>query len=168
MGDLYVSQIEGAYDASVGNGAGQTIGIVIDTFPNNSDLVQFWAANGVPQSLNNIQKVQVLPGALPAPSGEETLDVSWSSGMASGATIRVYAIADANLPTNKLDAAYQFILNELPSHPGLHQISMSYGLGELFEISGGQLKTDDGFFGAGCVGYLTFRSVRRRRFQPRY
>jgi kumamolisin len=145
-GPYLVSQIAGAYAVSIGNGAGQTIGIVIDTFPNNSDLTQFWAANGVPQSLNNIQKVQVLPGALPAPSGEETLDVSWTSGMASGATIRIYAIADANLPTNKIDAAYQFIINELPSQPGLHQISMSYGVGELSGVAIGQLQTDDGFF----------------------
>jgi subtilase family serine protease len=137
-----VSQIDGAYDASIGNGAGQTIGIVIDTFPNDSDLTKFWAANEVPQSLNSIQKAQVFPGTVP-PSGEETLDVSWSSGIASGATIRIYAVEDSNLPTNKLDAAYQFILNELPSQPGLHQISMSYGLGELAGVASGQLQTDE-------------------------
>jgi kumamolisin len=140
-----VSEIESAYGASVGDGAGQKIGIVIDTFPKNSDLTAFWGDNGVPQSLNNIEKVQVVPGTLPAPSGEETLDTSWSSGIASGAGIRIYAVADSNLPFSKLDQAYQRIINDLPSQPELHQISMSYGLGELYEPSG-QLETDDAYF----------------------
>jgi subtilase family serine protease len=116
-GPYLVSQIAGAYNISVGNGGGQTIAIIIDTFPNNSDLTRFWAANGVPQSLNNIQKVQVLPGAQPAPSGEETLDVSWSSGMASGATIRIYATFDSQLLTSELDAAYQYLINDLSNQP---------------------------------------------------
>jgi hypothetical protein len=30
-----VPEIAGAYDASIGDGSGQTTGIVIDTFPNN-------------------------------------------------------------------------------------------------------------------------------------
>jgi kumamolisin len=140
-----VSEIESAYGASVGNGAGQKIGIVIDTFPNNSDLTAFWADNGVPQSLSNIEKVQVVSGTLPAPSGEETLDTSWSSGIASGAGIRIYAVADSKLPLSKLDQAYQYIINDLPNQPELHQISMSYGLGELYEPSG-QLETDDTYF----------------------
>ena len=140
-----VSEIESAYGASVGNGSGQKIGIVIDTFPNNSDLTAFWSDNGVPQSLSNIEKVQVVSGRLPAPSGEETLDVSWSSGIASAAKIRIYAIADSNLPFTKLDQAYQGIINDLPNQPELHQVSMSYGLGETY-ISAGQLDTDDAFF----------------------
>lgn len=138
-----VSEIAGAYDAHTGNGAGQKIGIVIDTFPNGSDLTQFWADNGVPQSLSNIEEVQVVAGSLPAPSGEETLDVSWSSGIASGAMVRVYAATDFAL--NHLDQVYQFIVNELNNQPDLHQISMSYGLGERY-MPPGQMQTDDGFF----------------------
>jgi kumamolisin len=142
----YVSEIANAYDASTANGAGQKIGIVIDTFPNDTDLTAFWADNGVPQSLNNIEKVPVFPGrSLPAPSGEETLDVSWSSGIASGAKIRIYAVADSQLLTSELDQAYQYIINDLPNQPELHQISMSYGLGETY-LSSGQLDTDDGYF----------------------
>src|SRR5260221_215796 len=129
----------------MGNGAGQKIGIVIETFPNSSGLTAFWSDNGVPQSLNNIEEVQVVAGNLPAPSGEETLDVSWSSGIVSGAKIRIYAIADSNLPFSKLDQAYQFIINDLPSQPELHQISMSYGLGETF-MPPGQMQADDQFF----------------------
>jgi kumamolisin len=140
---LPVPQIVSAYDMLVGNGAGQTIGVIIDTFPKPSDLVQFWSANQVPQALSNIQEVQVVPGSLSAPSGEETLDVSWSSAIASGATIRVYATTD--LTFSFLDQAYQFIINELPSQPTLHQISMSYGIGEDY-VAPSQLQTDDAFF----------------------
>ncbi len=140
-----VSEIAGAYDGQAANGGGQEIGIVVDTFPHNSDLTEFWADNSVPESLSNIEKVQVVAGTLPAPSGEETLDVSWSSGIASGAKIRIYAVADSSLPFNKLDQAYQRIINDLPSQPELHQVSMSYGLGEDY-IGLGQLETDDRYF----------------------
>jgi kumamolisin len=140
-----VSEIASAYDASTANGAGQKIGIVIDTFPLDNDLTTFWADNGVPQSLNNIENVQVIPGPLPTDRAEATIDVSWSSGIASGAKIRSYAIADSNLPTSKLDQAYQYIINDLPNQPELHQISISYGLGETYE-SPGQMQTDDGYF----------------------
>jgi kumamolisin len=138
-----VSEIAKAYDASIGDGAGQKIAIVIDTFPNDSDLTTFWTNNGVPQSLNNIEKVQVIAGPLPAPSGEETLDVSWSSGIASAAKIRIYATR--SLAFAWLDQAYQQIVNDLPSQPTLHQVSMSFGLGETYE-SAGQMQTDSQFF----------------------
>jgi kumamolisin len=140
-----VSEIEGAYDASSGNGGGQTIGIVIDTFPKSSDLTTFWNENSVTQSLSNIEEVQVVAGQLPAPSGEETLDTEWTSGIASQAVIRIYAATD--LAFSDLDACYQRILNDLPSQPGLHQVSMSYGLGEDY-IASSQMQTDDSYFAA--------------------
>jgi hypothetical protein len=67
-----VQEIATAYNAAGlnVNGAGQKIGIVIDTFPASSDLVSFWQANAIPQSLNNIANVQVVGGSLPSPSGE--------------------------------------------------------------------------------------------------
>ena len=74
------------------NGAGQTIAILIDTVPNNSDLTTFWTNTKVAQKLSNITEInvnEVTP--LPAASGEETLDVSWTSGIASAAKVRVYA-----------------------------------------------------------------------------
>ncbi len=131
-----IGEIAKAYNAaglSV-NGSGQKIGIVIDTFPAASDLTTFWQGNAVAQSLNNIEEVQVVSGPLPSPSGEETLDVEWSSGMASGAKVRVYATTD--LAFVHLDQAYQAIINELPSQPALHQISLSYGLGETYMPAG--------------------------------
>jgi kumamolisin len=140
-----VSEITGAYDASSDNGAGQKIGIVIDTFPLNSDLTTFWSDNGVSQSLSNIEKVQVVSGKLPAPSGEETLDTEWSSGIASGAKIRIYATTD--LAFDHLDQAYQYIINDLPNQPALHQLSLSYGLGEDY-MPAGQMDTDAQYFGS--------------------
>jgi kumamolisin len=140
-----VPEMAKAYNANAlgVNGSGQKIGIVIDTFPANGDLTQFWAANGVNQSLANIEKIQVVSGPLPSPSGEESLDVEWSSGIASGAGVRVYATTD--LGFGHLDQAYQAIINDLPSQPGLRQISLSYGLGELYE-SANQIETDDQYF----------------------
>jgi kumamolisin len=140
-----VSEIAKAYGAnglSV-NGSGQKIAIVIDTFPASSDLISFWQGNAIAQSLNNIEKVQVIGGILPPPSLEATLDVEWSSGMAPGAKIRVYATKD--LQFVHIDAAYQAIINELPSQPTLHQVSLSYGLGETRE-STAQMQTDAQYF----------------------
>jgi kumamolisin len=140
-----IGEIAKAYNArGLGvNGSGQKIGIVIDTFPAASDLVAFWQGNGIAQTLNNIEEVQVISGPLPSPTGEETLDVEWSSGMAPGAKVRVYATAD--LGTVHLDQAYETILNELPSQPALHQISLSYGLGETY-MPTAQMETDDQYF----------------------
>jgi kumamolisin len=140
-----VQEIATAYNA-VGlnvNGAGQKIGIVIDTFPASSDLVSFWQANAIPQSLNNIENVQVVGGSLPSPTGEESLDVEWSSGMAPGAKVRVYATTDLGFV--HLDQAYQAIINDLATQPTLHQVSLSYGLGETYE-STTQIQTDAQYF----------------------
>jgi len=71
-------------------GAGQVIGIVIDTPPALTDLTKFWTTAGVNQSTSNISFVQVVQGKNAPPSGEESLDVEWSSGIASGAKVRVY------------------------------------------------------------------------------
>jgi kumamolisin len=140
-----VGEIAKAYNAnglSV-NGSGQKIAIVIDTFPASSDLTLFWQNNSIAQSLSNIEEVQVVSGTLPSPTGEETLDVEWSSGMASGAKVRVYATTDLGFA--HLDEAYQAIINDLPSQPTLHQVSLSYGLGETYE-STNQMETDAQYF----------------------
>jgi kumamolisin len=153
-----IGEISRAYNASGlnVNGTGQKIGIVIDTFPASSDLVSFWQGNAIAQSLNNIEKVQVISGPLPSPSGEETLDVEWSSGTASGAKVRVYATTD--LQFVHLDQAYQAIINDLPSQPALHQISLSYGLGETY-MPAGQMETDTQYFaslaGAGITVFVS-------------
>jgi kumamolisin len=153
-----VKEIASAYNAgNLGlNGSGQKIAIVIDTFPASTDLAEFWQDNAIAQSLDNIELVQVVPGALPSPSGEETLDVEWSSGMAWGAKVRVYATTD--LQFVHLDQAYQAIIDDLASEPSMHQISLSYGLGETY-MPAGQMQTDDQYFavlaGAGVTVFVS-------------
>ncbi len=149
-----VKEIATAYNAtglSV-NGTGQKIGIVIDTFPASSDLTLFWQGNAIAQSLNNIEKIQVVGGPLPSPSLEATLDVEWSSGMAPGAKVRIYATTD--LQFVHIDAAYQAIINDLPSQPALHQVSLSYGLGETYE-SATQMNTDAQYFASLAASGVT-------------
>jgi kumamolisin len=144
------SQIAQAYNAtglysSNITGGGQTIAIVIDTFPSTTDLLTFWKNSGVSQSISNIEFVQVVAGALAAPSGEETLDVEWASSMAPGAHVRVYAALD--LANNDLDQAYQQVYDDVTNHPeyGIHQMSMSYGEGETYTTQS-QVNTDDQYF----------------------
>jgi kumamolisin len=139
------SEIAHAYNADTlgENGAGQEIAIVIDTFPKTGDLTTFWSDCGVSQSLGNIQFIQVVSGTLPAPSGEESLDVEWSSAIAPGAAVRVYATKD--LSSVHVDKAYAQIVSDLPSQPALHQVSLSYGLGETYSTLS-QVQTDDFYF----------------------
>jgi kumamolisin len=121
-----------AYEADSLNltGKEQTIAILIDTFPLDSDLTQFWQQAAVPASLQRIEKINVKGGALPPPEGEETLDVEWSSGIAPDASIRIYATG--SLSFVDLDRALDRILADLPSEPGMRQLSISLGLGETF------------------------------------
>jgi kumamolisin len=124
-----IAQAYGAANLTV-TGNNQVIAILIDTFPNDSDLTSFWSAAGVSVSLSQIQKVNVQNGALPPPEGEETLDVSWASGIAPGAIIRIYATG--SLSFTALDMALDQIITDLPNIPGLNQLSISLGLGELY------------------------------------
>ncbi|HKM56734.1 MAG TPA: S53 family peptidase, partial [Isosphaeraceae bacterium] len=127
-----VSEILGAYNANHLDvtGRGQTIAILIDTFPTDTDLTAFWKANGVPCTLSQIQKINVAGGTLPAPEGEETLDASWASGIAPGATINIYATG--SLSFVNLDMALDRIIADLPTVPGMRQLSISLGLGEHY------------------------------------
>lgn len=127
-----VSQIMKAYNADglKLTGKGQTIAILIDTFPNNADLKKFWKLNKIKNSTTNITKINVNSLTPPPPSGEESLDVEWSSGIAPGAKIRIYA--SGTLDFVNLDAALDRIFADLPSQPGMRQVSISLGLGETF------------------------------------
>jgi kumamolisin len=148
------SQIALAYGASnlPLNGAGQKIAIVIDTFPSSSDLTTFWSFCSVGQSLTNIEEVKVVSGTLPAPSGEESLDVEWSSSIAPGAKVRIYATKD--LSFIHLDQAYATIVNDLPANPSMRVLSLSYGAGETF-VAPSQLQTDAQFFAELANGGVT-------------
>jgi kumamolisin len=127
-----VGEILKAYNADGLNlsGAGQTIAILIDTFPEDADLKAFWTANGLPSDIARIEKINVKGGPLPAPEGEETLDAEWTSGIAPGAKIRIYATG--SLAFVDLDRALDQIIADLASESGMRQLSISLGLGETF------------------------------------
>ena len=126
-------------------GSGQTIAIVIDTFPAKSDLQLFWANTAINQSINNITFIQAVTGTLDAASGEETLDTEWSSAMAPACHVRVYACTD--LGSSDLDEGYQQVYEDVLTHPedNIHEMSMSFGAGEVDETAAAAL-TDDQFF----------------------
>ncbi len=140
-----VREILKAYGANglTVTGSGQKIAIVIDGFPNDTDLTSFWALNGVSQNLSHIEKVQVGSGMLPPVTGEETLDVEWSSGIAGSAKVRIYATQDFSFVN--IDKAFQAIVNDVPSQPELHQVSISLALGESL-VSPSQVSTDSQYF----------------------
>ena len=126
------SEILTAYNADgLGlDGSGQTIAILIDTFPTDADMQEFWKQNNLPVTLSQIEKINVSGGQLPPPEGEETLDTQWTSGIAPGATIRIYATG--SLSFTALDRALDRIIDDIPTHPGMRQLSISLGLGETF------------------------------------
>jgi kumamolisin len=127
-----VHEILKAYNADdVGvTGTGQVIAILIDTFPADTDLTAFWHRNNLPNTLAQITKINVTGSNLPPQEGEETLDAEWASGIAPGASLRIYA--SGSLKFVDLDMALDRILEDLPSNPGLRQLSISLGLGETF------------------------------------
>ena len=117
-----VNEILQAYNADglPVTGKGQTIAILIDTFPDDADLQSFWSANNLSVSLQQIEKVNVNGVPLPPTEGEETLDASWASGIAPGAKIRIYA--SGSLAFVDLDRALDQIFADLPNEPGLRQL----------------------------------------------
>jgi len=127
-----VREILEAYNADklAVNGAGEKIAILIDTLPLDSDLVEFWRRNKLPVTLAQVEKINVKGVTLPKREVEETLDVEWTTGIAPGATVRVYA--SSSLQFVDLDLALDRIIADLATEPAIHQLSISLGLGESF------------------------------------
>ncbi len=138
------SDLLNAYAANgLSTGSGTTTAIVIDTFPKTSDLTAFWSTAGVSQSLSNITLIQVVPGTLPALSGEESLDTQYSSSMGPSSKVRVYA--SQSLTDAHLDTTFQRVISDLQSGVKITQVSISLGECETDE-STGELNTDDQYF----------------------
>jgi Immunoglobulin domain/Pro-kumamolisin, activation domain/NHL repeat len=135
------AQVLRAYNATATNldGSGQTVATVIDTFPNDADLTAFWARYNIPETLANVTKIQVVGGALPTPSGEESVDVEWSTAIAPGIKVRVYAVNQLLL--SNLDQAYLRIYADLPSIAGFNQLMLCFGANEA-DASDAQLLTE--------------------------
>ena len=134
-----VPEIRRAYDAanlSVAgttlDGTNQKIAILIDTFPLNSDLTTFWSYNSINQTLNNIEEVNVPGGSLDTTEGEESLDVEWSSSIAPGDKVRVYASDDLSFTNINMCLAQiaSDVTGDIPAQPQIHELSISLGIGE--------------------------------------
>lgn len=153
-----VNDILTAYDAkNLGvTGRNQTIAILIDTTPSPADLASFWSANSVAQSAANVTTINVNDATLPAVSGEETLDVEWSSGIAPDAKIRVYATGD--LSDTSLDKGLARIIADVGNDATIRQLTISLGEGETYE-SASQFTTDAQYFATlASQGVSTFVS----------
>lgn len=155
------SEILHAYNASTTGltGAGQTIAIVIDVFPINTDLTTFWSQCGINRSLASITEIPV-PNT-PTPVGpsnpsydglEVTIDTELTSSLAPEAQIRIYAIG--TLRTDYANAGYLQIYNDLPAQPGLHVVSLSFGLDEN-EMSQVSWQTTSQYFASLASGGVT-------------
>ena len=127
------SEILKAYNANgLGlDGTGQTIAILIDTTPDRADLQAFWKAAGLPADVGRVTVINVDSASLPATEGEETLDVSWTTGIAPRREIRVYC--DRRALSSPL-----WIVRSMRSSPTRRpsmastRISISLGLGETY------------------------------------
>jgi kumamolisin len=139
-----VNDIKTAYQATsiATTGAGQRIAILIDTFPLDSDLTTFWSANNVGQSLSNIEKIQAVAGTLPATNLETSLDAEWTSGIAPGAKIRIYA--SQSLAFTNIDTTFQRIISDLNAGTSINALSISLGACES-GVSVAQTTTDNQF-----------------------
>ena len=142
------AQILKAYGGNALNltGSGQTIAIVIDTFPATSDLTTYWSQCNISQSMSNIQEIQVISGSLAkVDATEATIDVELSSSIAPAAKIRIYATT--GLQPNYLSQAYEQVYEDLPANPGLHQVDLSFGINEN-QTSFSQRQSDAQHFAA--------------------
>lgn len=87
------SDVLTAYHAPANlSGAGQTIAIFADFAPLATDLTAFWQGVGVTEQNPTFTVIPVNGGPTPEGSQNEvTLDTEWSTGIAPGASLRVYA-----------------------------------------------------------------------------
>ncbi len=133
--------IKAAYNATAltQTGAGTTTAIIIDTFPNTSDLTTYWKDTGTPQSLSNFTFIQASLGSLPAPSGEESIDTELSSSLAPSSKVRVYATA--TLSDAAVDNGYEAIVLDAVNGVAIDQVSISLGQCEA-SVSQSQALTD--------------------------
>lgn len=125
---LLADDVLATYGAKLAfTGRGQEIAVITDTLPRNCDLAAFWRANGQPVDHRRIVKIRT-GTKLPKPHGEESIDVEWASGIAPGATVRVYATGSLDLPdfARALDA----VIADARVRPQLRQMSISFGVGE--------------------------------------
>jgi kumamolisin len=96
------------------DGTGQTIAIIMDATPLSSDLSAFWQAAGIDEIPATYTVTSIGGGptstSQTTSAGEVSLDTEWSTGMAPGAQLSIYAIPTLSLAN--LKAACTQIMND--------------------------------------------------------
>ncbi len=143
-------------------GSGQKTAILIDALALHTDLTTFWTNQNIAQSISNIEEVKVVSGTA-ATQEEETLDEAWSSGIAPGSKVRVYAsytLSDTNL--NKCLAQIQTDVTGSTAagiaQPQLHEMSMSYGEDQN-AVSASETKTEASYYATIANGNTFYGGV---------
>ena len=153
-----IDAIKSAYNAlnTSFDGRGQVIGILIDRVPNSLDLVRFWRLNNQSTSLSRVFNINVNNLRLGPANGEETLDVQWSSGIATGARVNVYATG--LLTFSAVERGLDRIFYDVLRTPTLRQISISLGIGERNLTPGELISKNDKYLRLRALGVNIFVS----------
>jgi kumamolisin len=137
--------VNGYGAAGLGNAGLNTItAIIIDVFPNRSDLTEYWTLTGVSQKQDNIKLIQTSDGIMGPPTGEESMDTEIISSVADNGLVRVYASTD--LSFHKIDISLHRVIKDIGKRAvPISGVSISLGACET-AIPKGQVLTDDQFF----------------------
>ena len=130
-----------AADHLATTGQRSTIAIIIDTFPQSSDLTAYWNMVNVPQSLSNITFVQTYSGTMGAPTGEETLDTEIAGAFAPSGKVRIYGCTDLNY----VDDDFEQVISDMQSGIAITQVSMSFG-GTESDTGRSEIHTEHQYF----------------------
>ena len=155
------SDLRAAYQAPANlTGAGQTIAIIMAATVSSSDLTTFYTNVGSSQVASNVTTVTI--GSGPSNSSQSTngseaaLDVEWSSAMAPGANVRLYAIT--SLSDSGIEAAAARILSDIASGINITVVSMSFGGAEIGDSAGSLNALDQSFVQLAAAGVSCFAS----------
>ena len=160
-------QLQQAYNVPAQTGAGQIVAIVDDQYAPLSDLTEFWNIYSINDQLANITNVPVGQGPTPGTDPTEScLDEEWFSAMAPGAKIRVYGVS--SLTPNTISQACSQILADLPTNPGLNQLSMSFGSPESALPLRSEQMEASGMIALAAAGVTIFASSGDGGSNPEY
>ena len=115
-------------------GTGQRIAILAESLPATSDLTTFWSQQGVTRTGTIETSTPNGTGGTSPASDEVTLDSEWSSSIAPGANVRIYAAGSTQF--SAFGACLQQMIDDIQGGTAIQQLSISYGLGEVDAGSG--------------------------------
>lgn len=142
---FYATAFITGYGATgLGNGGtGATTAIVIDVFPLEADLKNYWKRIGSSQKIGNVTFINATGGTIGLPTGEESMDAEVASGIAPKSKMRIYASAD--LSFKSLDTTFQRLIDDMNEGVKITQVSISLGACEK-KLKPKLLNTNDNFF----------------------